>query len=49
MYPLLDKLGQPEDIRKYSLFELESLAKEIRQLIIATVSQNWLPAWARWN
>lgn len=40
MYPLLDKLGQPEDIRKYSLFELESLAKEIRQLIIATVSQN---------
>ena len=40
MYPLLDKLGQPEDIRKYSLFELESLAKEIRQLIIETVSQN---------
>ncbi|MBO6291418.1 MAG: 1-deoxy-D-xylulose-5-phosphate synthase [Selenomonas sp.] len=40
MYPLLGKLGQPEDIRKYSLFELESLAKEIRQLIIATVSQN---------
>ena len=40
MYPLLDKLGQTEDIRKYSLFELESLAKEIRQLIIATVSQN---------
>lgn len=40
MYPLLDKLSQPEDIRKYSLFELESLAKEIRQLIIETVAQN---------
>ena len=40
MYSLLDKLVQPEDIKKYSLFELESLAKEIRQLIIETVAAN---------
>lgn len=40
MYPLLEKLGKPEDIKKYSLFELESLAQEIRQLIIETVASN---------
>ena len=40
MYPLLAKLNQPEDIKKYSLFELENLAQEIRQLIIETVSKN---------
>ena len=40
MYPLLDKLGQPEDLKKYSLFELENLAQEIRQLITETVAKN---------
>ena len=40
MYPLLDNLNRPEDIKKYSLFELENLAEEIRRLIIETVSNN---------
>ena len=40
MYPLLENLEKPEDIKKYSLFELETLAREIRQLIIETVSRN---------
>lgn len=39
-YPLLDKINKPEDIKKYSLTELEELARELRSFIIDTVSEN---------
>ena len=36
----LEKLGGPEDLRKLSIDDLKVLADEIRQTILATVSQN---------
>lgn len=39
-YPLLDKINNPEDIKKYSLAELEELARELRGFIVDTVSTN---------
>lgn len=39
-YPLLDSIEKPDDIKRYSLSELEELARELRNLIIDTVSQN---------
>ncbi|TYZ24741.1 1-deoxy-D-xylulose-5-phosphate synthase [Selenomonas ruminis] len=39
-YPLLDKINNPEDIKKYSLSELEELARELRSFIIDTVAAN---------
>lgn len=39
-YPLLDKINNPEDIKKYSLSELEELARELRDFIVDTVATN---------
>lgn len=40
MYPLLEKINQPEDVKKLSLRELERLAQEIRRCLIETVAKN---------
>jgi 1-deoxy-D-xylulose-5-phosphate synthase len=37
---ILEKVNSPEDLKKFSLAELDILAREIRQQIIKTVSQN---------
>jgi 1-deoxy-D-xylulose-5-phosphate synthase len=37
-YSVLEKVGFPEDLRKLSIAELNTLAQEIRQLIINTVA-----------
>ncbi len=39
MEKILDKISSPEDVRKLSLKELEQLSKEIREIIIDTVSK----------
>ena len=38
MYPLLEKIKEPADIKRYSVSELERLAKELREFIVATVA-----------
>ena len=40
LYPVLDKINTPDDIKKYSLPELEELARELRGFIIDTVAAN---------
>lgn len=40
LYPVLDKINTPDDIKKYSLSELEELARELRGFIIDTVAAN---------
>lgn len=40
MNRLLDSINSPDDLNALSLFQLEQLAKEIRQLIIATCAAN---------
>lgn len=40
LYPILDKINTPDDIKKYSLPELEELARELRGFIIDTVAAN---------
>ncbi len=40
MYPLLGKINEPDDVKKLSLFELEALARELRQFITETVAAN---------
>ena len=40
MYPLLEKINQPEDIKRYSVTELEELARELRRFIVTTVAKN---------
>ena len=32
MYPLLEKINQPEDIKRYSVTELEELARALEAL-----------------
>ena len=39
-YPLLEKIDSPDDIKKYSLSELEELARELRGFIVDTVAAN---------
>lgn len=38
-YPFLDNIRSPQDMKGFSLRQLEKLAAEIRQLLVATVSQ----------
>lgn len=40
MYELLDQMQGPEDIKKFSLPQLETLAAELRSYILETVSKN---------
>ena len=40
MYPLLNRIENPEDVKKLTVRELEQLASELRHFIIDTVSQN---------
>jgi 1-deoxy-D-xylulose-5-phosphate synthase len=40
MQSILDKIGSPEDLKKLNQAELTSLASEIRQVLITTVSHN---------
>ena len=40
MYPLLEKINTPNDVKKLSIFELEALARELRSMIIETVATN---------
>ena len=40
MYPLLEKINQPEDVKRYNIAELEELARELRQFIVGTVAKN---------
>ena len=40
MYPLLEKINQPEDVKRYSVTELEELARELRRFIVTTVAKN---------
>ena len=40
MYPLLNKINAPDDVKRLSVFELESLARELRQFIVETVAAN---------
>ena len=40
MYPLLGTINEPDDVKKLSLFELEALARELRQFITETVAAN---------
>lgn len=40
MNSLLEKINQPEDVKRLSLRELEKLAQEIRQCLIETVAKN---------
>ena len=40
MYPLLEKIKEAADIKRYSVTELERLAKELRAFIIETVAEN---------
>ena len=40
MYPLLEKINQPEDVKRYNTAELEKLAQELRQFIVSTVAKN---------
>lgn len=40
MENLLDKINQPDDIKKLDITQLEQLATEIRDMIIRTVSRN---------
>ena len=39
-YSLLDRINDPEDLRKLSLHELKTVCKELRDDIIKEVSQN---------
>jgi len=39
LYPLLDRIDSPADLRDLSLDELETLSDELRQFLIHTVSQ----------
>ncbi|MFC1823675.1 1-deoxy-D-xylulose-5-phosphate synthase [Thermodesulfobacteriota bacterium] len=39
VFPLLDKIDSPQDLKRLKVSELETLAREIRQKIIETVSQ----------
>ena len=40
MYPLLEKIKEAADIKRYSVTELERLAKELRAFIVETVAEN---------
>lgn len=40
MYPLLNRIENPDDVKKLTVRELEQLASELRHFIIDTVSQN---------
>ena len=40
LFPLLAKINEPDDIKKFSLTELEQLAVELRKFIVATVAKN---------
>lgn len=40
VFPLLARLNTPQDLKTFSLDELEALAAEIRRMIIQTVSHN---------
>lgn len=40
LYPMLARVNTPDDIKKYSLLELEELARELRSFIIDTVAAN---------
>lgn len=40
LFPLLAKINEPDDIKKFTLTELEQLAVELRKFIIATVAKN---------
>jgi hypothetical protein len=48
---MIEDIKSPNDIKKISLQELESLAAEIREMIIKTVSMNGghLQIWASWR
>ncbi len=37
--PLLPKISSPQDIKKLKLYELNALAQEIREQIVAVVSK----------
>lgn len=38
--PLLDRIGSPEDLKKFEMKELTALAEELRSVILNTVSEN---------
>ena len=40
LFPLLAKINEPDDIKKFTLTELEQLAVELRKFIVATVAKN---------
>ncbi|SHK93455.1 1-deoxy-D-xylulose-5-phosphate synthase [Selenomonas ruminantium] len=40
MYPLLEKIKEAADVKRYSVSELERLAKELREFIVETVADN---------
>ena len=40
MYPLLEKIKEAADLKRYSVSELERLAKELRAFIVETVAEN---------
>lgn len=39
MYHILNQVDNPEDLRKLNISEKEELAKELRELVIDTVSK----------
>ena len=40
MYPLLEKIKEPADLKRLNLLDLEKLAQEIREFLIEVVSKN---------
>lgn len=40
MYPLLEKIKKPSDLKRLNLLDLEKLAQEIREFLIEVVSEN---------